>query len=120
MGDSNYPPTDGSGGSWGAATSGAAVLTACQKRKAGLNSGMTEAEAQSRPPSSEKTIRMLIEENIVDQRYGSFVNQDLASYHVAVNADIGELYAVFLHEDHPPRQQGPRRARYLRRRRCRH
>ena len=43
----------------------------------------------------------LMEENMVDQRYGSFVNQDLANYHVAVNADIGELDAVFLHEDDP-------------------
>ena len=40
MGDTNYPPTDGSGGSWGAATSGAAVLAACRKLKAGLASGM--------------------------------------------------------------------------------
>lgn len=43
-----------------------------------------------------------MEENIVDQRYGSFVNQDLASYHVAVNADIGEMDVVFLHEDDRP------------------
>jgi hypothetical protein len=35
MGDTNYPPTDGSGGSFGAATSGAAVLAACGKLKAG-------------------------------------------------------------------------------------
>jgi xanthine dehydrogenase YagR molybdenum-binding subunit len=34
-------------------------------------------------------------------RYGSFVNQDLASYHVAVNADVGEMDVVFLHEDDP-------------------
>ena len=43
----------------------------------------------------------LIEENHVDLRYGSFVNQDLASYHVAVNADVGEMDVVFLHEDDP-------------------
>jgi xanthine dehydrogenase YagR molybdenum-binding subunit len=43
----------------------------------------------------------LMEENIVDQRYGSFINQDLASYHVAVNADVGEMDAVFLDEDDP-------------------
>ena len=42
-----------------------------------------------------------MEVNIVDQRYGSFVNQDLASYHVAVNADIGAMDVVFLHEDDP-------------------
>ena len=43
----------------------------------------------------------LIEENHVDPRYGSFVNQDLASYHVAVNADVGALDVMFLDEtDH--------------------
>jgi hypothetical protein len=36
LGDTDYPPTAGSGGSYGAATSGAAVLFACQKLKAGL------------------------------------------------------------------------------------
>jgi hypothetical protein len=35
----------------------------------------------------------------VDTRYGSFVVQDLASYHVAVNADVGEMEVVFLDED---------------------
>src|SRR5712671_4125060 len=49
MGDTRFPPTDGSGGSWGAATSGAAVLAACQKLKAGLASGMTEAEGSVTP-----------------------------------------------------------------------
>ena len=43
----------------------------------------------------------LTEENHVDTRYGSFINQDLASYHVAVNADVGEMDVVFLHEDDP-------------------
>jgi hypothetical protein len=43
----------------------------------------------------------LMEENVVDLRYGSFVNQDLASYHVAANADVGELDAMFLREDDP-------------------
>jgi xanthine dehydrogenase YagR molybdenum-binding subunit len=51
MGDTNYPPTDGSGGSFGAATSGAAVLAACRKLKAGLASGMREAEGSGRRPS---------------------------------------------------------------------
>ena len=37
----------------------------------------------------------------VDQRYGSFIAQDLASYHVAVNADVGVMEVVFLHEDDP-------------------
>ena len=43
----------------------------------------------------------LTEENHVDTRYGSFVNQDLASYHVAVNADVGAMDVVFLDEDDP-------------------
>jgi xanthine dehydrogenase YagR molybdenum-binding subunit len=155
MGDTNYPPTDGSGGSWGAATSGAAVLAACRKLKAGLASGITEVEGSVTPAELSKSYshasfgahfveaavhrdtgevrvrRMLgvfaagrilnaktarsqmlggmiwgigsalMEENIVDQRYGSFVNQDLASYHVAVNADVGEMDVVFLPEDDP-------------------
>ena len=155
MGDTNFPPTDGSGGSFGAGTSGAAVLAACRKLKAGLASGMTEAEGSVTPAElsnsyshagfgahfveaavhrdtgevrvrrmlgvfaagrilNPKTARSqmiggmtwgigsaLMEENIVDQRYGSFINQDLASYHVAVNADVGEMDAVFLHEDDP-------------------
>jgi len=43
----------------------------------------------------------LMEGNQVDLRYGSFINQDLASYHVAVNADIGAIEAVFLEEADP-------------------
>jgi len=43
----------------------------------------------------------LMEENHVDLRYGSFINQDLASYHVLVNADIGALDAVLLDEADP-------------------
>src|SRR5207248_4667482 len=43
----------------------------------------------------------LIEDNHVDPRYGSFVNQDLASYHVAVNADVGTLEVVFLDDADP-------------------
>jgi xanthine dehydrogenase YagR molybdenum-binding subunit len=155
MGDTNYPPTDGSGGSFGAATSGAAVRAACRKLRAGLDSGVMEAEGSVTPAElsssyshagfgahfaeaavhrdtgevrvrrmlsvfaagrilNPKTARSqmiggmtwgigsaLMEENVVDQRYGSFVNQDLASYHVAVNADVGELDVVFLHEDDP-------------------
>jgi xanthine dehydrogenase YagR molybdenum-binding subunit len=155
MGDTNYRPTDGSGGSFGAATSGAAVLFACQKLRAGLATGMTEAEGSVAPAAlsasyshagfgahfveaavhrdtGEVRVRRmlgvfavdrilnakgarsqmlggmtwgigaaLMEENSVDPRYGSFVNQDLASYHVAVNADVGEMDVVFLHEDDP-------------------
>jgi xanthine dehydrogenase YagR molybdenum-binding subunit len=40
----------------------------------------------------------LTEGNAVDPRYGSLINQDLASYLVPVQADIGELDAVMLDE----------------------
>ncbi len=40
----------------------------------------------------------LTEGNAVDPRYGSLVNQDLASYLVPVQADIGELDAIMLDE----------------------
>jgi len=40
----------------------------------------------------------LHEENEVDPRWGQFVNQDLANYHVPVHADIPDLNAVFLPE----------------------
>jgi xanthine dehydrogenase YagR molybdenum-binding subunit len=42
-----------------------------------------------------------MEENEVDLRYGSFINQDLASYHVPVNADLGAIDAVLLDEADP-------------------
>jgi xanthine dehydrogenase YagR molybdenum-binding subunit len=153
LGDTNFPPTDGSGGSWGAATSGAAVLAACRKLKAALGSGIREAEGSVTPAELDnsyahdafgahfaevgvdrdtgevrvrrmlgvfaagrilnaKTARSqmigamiwgigsaLMEENQVDLRYGSFINQDLASYHVVVNADVGAIDAMFLDED---------------------
>jgi xanthine dehydrogenase YagR molybdenum-binding subunit len=155
MGDTNYPPTDGSGGSWGAATSGAAVRAACRKLRSSLATGVMEAEGSVTPAElstsyshasfgahfveaavhrdtgevrvrrmlgvftagrilNPKTARSqmiggmiwgigsaLMEENFVDQRYGSYVNQDLASYHVAVNADVGAMDVMFLHEDDP-------------------
>jgi len=40
----------------------------------------------------------LTEGNSVDPRYGSLINQDLASYLVPVQADIGELDAIMLDE----------------------
>ena len=155
LGDTRFPPTAGSGGSFGAATSGAAVQAACRKLKAGLASGMKEAKGSVTPASLDeayshagfgahfaevgvdrntgevrvrrmlgvfaagrilnaKTARSqmiggltwgigaaLIEENHVDLRYGSFINQDLASYHVAVNADVGAMDVVLLDEADP-------------------
>ena len=155
MGDTRFPPTAGSGGSFGSGTSGAAVLAACRNLKAALASGVREAEGSVTPAAHDDSYahagfgahfaevgvdrntgevrvrRMLgvfaagrilnantarsqmiggmtwgigsalIEENYVDQRYGSFINQDLASYHVAVNADVGALEVVFLDETDP-------------------
>jgi xanthine dehydrogenase YagR molybdenum-binding subunit len=155
LGDTRFPPTAGSGGSFGANTSGAAVLAACRTLKAGLASGLREAEGSVTPAALDdgyahagfgaqfaevgvdrdtgevrvrrmlgvfaagrilnpKTARSqmiggmtwgigaaLTEENHVDLRYGSFVNQDLASYHVPVNADVGAMDVVFLDEADP-------------------
>jgi xanthine dehydrogenase YagR molybdenum-binding subunit len=155
LGDTHFPPTDGSGGSYGAATSGAAVLDACRNLKNSLALGIMEAEGWVTPAALDKSYshagfgahfaevgvdrntgevrvrRMLgvfaagrilnaktarsqmiggmtwgigsalMEENPVDLRYGSFVNQDLASYHVAVNADVGAMDVVFLDEADP-------------------
>ena len=155
LGDTRYPPTAGSGGSFGSATSGAAVLAACRKLRAGLPFGIQEAEGSVTPADLDeayahagfgahfvevgvdrdtgevrvrrmlgvfavgrilnaKTARSqmiggmtwgigsaLIEENHVDPRYGSFINQDLASYHVAVNADVGSMDVMFLDEADP-------------------
>jgi xanthine dehydrogenase YagR molybdenum-binding subunit len=131
------------------------VLAACRKLKAGLGSGITEAEGSVTPAELDnsyahdafgahfaevgvhrdtgevrvrrmlgvfaagrilnaKTARSqmiggmiwgigsaLMEGNQVDLRYGSFLNQDLASYHVAVNADVGAIDAVLLEEADP-------------------
>ena len=155
MGDTNYPPTDGSGGSFARPRQVQPFSLRCSEAKAGHASGMTEAEGSVTPAElstsyshagfgahfvevavhrdtgevrvrrmlgvfaagrilNPKTARSqmiggmvwgigsaLMEENIVDRRYGSFVNQDLASYHVAINADVGELDVVFLDEDDP-------------------
>jgi xanthine dehydrogenase YagR molybdenum-binding subunit len=40
----------------------------------------------------------LTEESVLDPRDGSFVNHDLAEYHVPVNADIGQIDAIFVPE----------------------
>ncbi|MER9235034.1 xanthine dehydrogenase family protein molybdopterin-binding subunit [Mesorhizobium sp. M0622] len=155
LGDTRFPPTAGSGGSFGAATSGSAVLAACRKLKAGRASGTTEALGSVTPADLDeayshagfgahfaevgvdrdtgevrvrrmlgvfaagrilnaKTARSqmiggmtwgigsaLLEENHVDLRFGSFINQDLANYHVAVNADVGAMDVVFLDEADP-------------------
>jgi len=40
----------------------------------------------------------LMEDAVIDKRYGYFVNHDLAEYHVVVHADVPEIDAVFLPE----------------------
>jgi len=40
----------------------------------------------------------LMEESVLDPRYGHFVNHDLAEYHVPVNADVPDLDVIFLEE----------------------
>jgi xanthine dehydrogenase YagR molybdenum-binding subunit len=41
----------------------------------------------------------LLEKGELDARFGDFANRDLASYHVAANADIGDLQACWLEEE---------------------
>ncbi|ESX83029.1 xanthine dehydrogenase [Mesorhizobium sp. LSHC420B00] len=41
----------------------------------------------------------LMEQTVLDPRYGHFVNHDLAEYHVPVNGDVPEMEVVFLEED---------------------
>jgi xanthine dehydrogenase YagR molybdenum-binding subunit len=41
----------------------------------------------------------LHEESLMDERFGHYVNHDLAGYHVATNADIGELDISWVEED---------------------
>jgi len=43
----------------------------------------------------------LLEESVLDPRFGDYVNNDLASYHVPVGADVEELDAVWIEEDDP-------------------
>jgi xanthine dehydrogenase YagR molybdenum-binding subunit len=40
----------------------------------------------------------LMEDSVLDRRFGHYVNHDLAEYHVAVNADVPNVDAVFLDE----------------------
>jgi xanthine dehydrogenase YagR molybdenum-binding subunit len=43
----------------------------------------------------------LHEHSVVDPRFGHVVNHDLAGYHVAANADVAGLDAVWLDEEDP-------------------
>jgi xanthine dehydrogenase YagR molybdenum-binding subunit len=40
----------------------------------------------------------LHEETVIDRDFGHFANHDLAEYHIAVNADIGEIDVSWLDE----------------------
>ena len=183
LGDTDLPKASGSGGSFGAASSGSALYAACETlrgmlaREAGLDPGVAvfadgrvSANGVSRPLAelvgaggmqadgsiqpgdtlkdysqqsygaqfaevgvdadtgevrlrrmlgvftagrilNERTARSqaiggmifgvsaaLEEVLMMDPRFGSYVNHDLAEYHVAVHADIPQLDAVFLPE----------------------
>ena len=41
----------------------------------------------------------LLEESLLDERYGRFVNGNLAEYHVPVNADVGHIEVGFVDEE---------------------
>ena len=41
----------------------------------------------------------LLEESLLDERYGRFANGNLAEYHVPVNADVGEIDVTFAAEN---------------------
>jgi xanthine dehydrogenase YagR molybdenum-binding subunit len=43
----------------------------------------------------------LLEESVMDPHVGTFVNHDLAQYHVPVNADVRDLDVAWLDEDDP-------------------
>jgi xanthine dehydrogenase YagR molybdenum-binding subunit len=43
----------------------------------------------------------LHEESVLDERLGHYVNHDLAEYHIATNADIGELDISWVDEEDP-------------------
>lgn len=40
----------------------------------------------------------LMEQTVLDRRYGHFVNHDLAEYHVPINGDVPDMEVVFLEE----------------------
>ncbi len=183
MGDTNFPPASGSGGSFGAGSAGSALYDACTNLRnslaqaAGLDPatavfadgtvqgggksvsltslagpGGLEAKGEIKPgdmktkwsqqsygahfaevavnmDTGEARLRRMLgvftagrilnpktarsqaiggmifgvgaaleEDLVMDDRYGSFVNHDLAEYHVAVHADVPNVDAIFLSE----------------------
>jgi xanthine dehydrogenase YagR molybdenum-binding subunit len=51
----------------------------------------------------------LMEELVVEKRFGLFINHDLAGYEVPVHADIPELDVIFL--DYPDDKSSPMKAK---------
>jgi len=43
----------------------------------------------------------LHEESVLDPRFGDYVNHDFAEYHIATNADVGEIDVTWIDEDDP-------------------
>jgi xanthine dehydrogenase YagR molybdenum-binding subunit len=43
----------------------------------------------------------LLEESVIDEEFGDYLTRDLATYHVATYADIGEIDATWVAEDDP-------------------
>jgi xanthine dehydrogenase YagR molybdenum-binding subunit len=43
----------------------------------------------------------LHEQSVMDPRFGDYVNHDFAEYHIATNADIGEIDISWIEEDDP-------------------
>ena len=92
MGDSNFPATPGSGGSWGAASAGSGLFDACTNLREKL------AKSQISGAMIWGVGTALHEDAVVDKRDGHFVNHDLAEYHVPSHADIPEIDVHFLNE----------------------
>jgi xanthine dehydrogenase YagR molybdenum-binding subunit len=164
LGDSDFPTTPGSGGSYGAASSGSALHDACRKLRRRLGDGRPLAALAQLPPegleaaghvqpgkeyerfsqhsygahfaevavdpdTGEIRLRRMLgvfaagrilnartarsqliggmiwgvgtalhEETWLDLRDGSFVNRDLAGYHVPTHADAPDVEAILLPE----------------------
>ena len=41
----------------------------------------------------------LMEESVMDHRFGRFMNHNYAEYHIPVNADIHDIDVIFVHEE---------------------
>jgi xanthine dehydrogenase YagR molybdenum-binding subunit len=43
----------------------------------------------------------LMEEGVIDHRYGRYVNSNLGDYHVATNADVPQIEVIFIDKKDP-------------------